>query len=183
MASQRLIIAKIGGRAAEITRERFEHWASKRTSDDPSEWDSGQWPEGIRIEADRWFDDLRQYSTAPPILFYAEYNDYWSSFPPSRFVGTIDRECLTVFGNRYEGFCTTLPLKTFVVDRLRQARRQPQNAEDETFAWLTLHAAREWCELVEGGVLVFVREVYGGLVEDREITESLTTEPKWMLSK
>src|SRR5262245_38250094 len=143
MASQRLIITKISGRASEVVRNNFVYWARQRTSDDRREWGPHQWPAPIRIEADQWFDDLRRHATGPPMLSYVEYNDYWSYCPPCRYIGELDCDLLGVYGNRYEGFCTTLPLKRVVVDSLRHTRRHGQWNEDRLFASLTLHIARD----------------------------------------
>ena len=180
MASQRLIITKLGGCAAEAALHRFRCWAALRTSTDRHEWDANQWPAAIRREADDWFDQLRQNSLGPPVLFYSEYNDYWSFCPPTRFIGEDDETLLCVFGNRYEGFCAVLPLKSIVAANLEQVQESGQWAEDRIFARLTLHAARDWDELVEGGVLVFVRQVLRGAIDDCEIVESLKAVPDWM---
>lgn len=180
MASQRLIIAKIGGRAAEITLGRFRYWASQRTARDPHEWSSEQWPTAIRAEADEWFQRLRQNALAPPVLFYAEYNDYWSFCPPCRFIGEGDGDLLCVYANRYEGFCATLPLKDKVVENLERVSSDGQHNEDRIFAWLTLHAARDWAALESGGALVFLREVLRECFDDREVSKSLAAAPDWM---
>ncbi|HEX2474821.1 MAG TPA: hypothetical protein VHK01_08750 [Lacipirellulaceae bacterium] len=179
MASQRLIIVKLGGRAAEFALDRFRYWRSQRTTQDRHEWDSLQWAAEIRSDADAWFESLRQNALLPPVLFYAEYVDLWSYCPPARFIGELDDEMLCIVADRYEGFCTKLPLKPNVLRSLKKTRSQWP--EDQMFSWLTLHGAQEWNGLVEGGSLVFLRQIIRGSVEDHEVVESLRIVPDWMI--
>jgi hypothetical protein len=181
LASQQLTIVKLGGRAAETALDRFRYWAGRRTSNDRHDWRPDQWPAEIRSNADAWFEELRQNSLLPPVLFFAEYVDLWSYCPPARFIGELDDEMLCIIADRYEGFCTRLPLKPNVAECLKETRRRGQYREDRLFAWLTMHAAQEWNGLVEGGALVFLRQIIRGSVEDHEVVESLSVVPDWML--
>ena len=144
MASQRLTIAKISGRAAELALDRFAFWASQRSTNDRTEWGPYQWPESVRSEADKWFEQLRQNSLSVPVLFYAEYNDYWSFCPPTRFIGEVDPRLLSIYANRFEGFCIRLPLAAELMESLETVRISGQWNEDRLFASLVIHAARDW---------------------------------------
>ena len=48
MTHQRLIFAKIGGKAADHTVSRFDDWYRQRTSDSRTEWNLTQWPAAAR---------------------------------------------------------------------------------------------------------------------------------------
>jgi hypothetical protein len=111
-------------------------------------------------------------------VFYAEYVDLWSYCPPDRFLR--DHGLIQMFGDRYELLCFPLPFAPDVVKQLNKIRTRGQWEEDRLFAALTLFASLSWDALVDEAVLVFLRRVVGGAVDDHEITESLCAIPGWM---
>jgi len=181
MASQHLVIAKLGGLAAKAAVDCFRQWESERTASDKQEWGPHQWPADTRARADDWFESLRQSAETPPTVFYAEYVDFWSFCPPCRFICDADENALSMYTDRYEGHCIELPLKVGLIEDLTNVSRDGQWPEDRLFAMLTLHAAREWEALIGGGALVFLRQIFRSAMEDQEIIDSLGTVPKWML--
>lgn len=180
MASQYLTIAKIGGLAAEATLRQFQTWSTARIGEQSSEQASEQWPVTMRAAADQWADSLRRSAHQPPVVFYVEYVDLWSFCPPVRFLR--EHGLLEMFGDRYELLCFPLPFNSDVAEKLTKARNQGQWDEDRLFATLTLLAAESWNRLVDNAVLVFLRLVVSGTIEDQEIRNSLAVLPEWMES-
>jgi hypothetical protein len=82
--------------------------------------------------------------------------------------------------DRYELFCLPLPMDGSLIGRLRRLCHEGQWNEDRLLAHLVLAAASAWNEIVDTAVLVFLREVTGGAVEDHEIESSLAKVPAWM---
>jgi hypothetical protein len=178
MASQYFTIAKIGGLAAVETIRRFTEWNQQRTADNPTEWDPMQWPANVRNEADAWAGRLREHGHEPPVVFFAEYVDLWSSDPARRFL--VEMGLLSICANRFELSCLPLPLSPSARNHLAKVKKSGQWSEDRFFATVTLHAADAWGEIVEEAVLVFLRRVIGGLVEDDAIEASLLNLPDWI---
>lgn len=178
MASQRLTIAKVGGEAAKATLRIFGEWSRARLVDDQNEWSPEQWPEDTRRCADAWATELRHSGHKPPVLFYVEYVDLWSSCPPLRHIGPDS--LIQVMADRYELFCLPLPMSGALMGRLQHVRDQGQWDEDHLFASLVLKAASAWNEIVDTAILVFLRQVIGAAVEDQEIQQSLTEVPGWL---
>ena len=177
MASQRLTIAKIGGRAADEASRVFLAWRDARISNAPRDYQP-EFPSEVRSIADDWAEHLREHGHEPPVVFFLEYFDLWSFSPPLLHLenhGLID-----VVGNQYELYLLELPLTEAAAEELIRVRDHGQYAESRFFATVTLHAAEEWNALVDRSVLIFLRKVVAGSVEDEEIVASLMIIPEWV---
>lgn len=178
MASQRLTIAKIGGRAADETRRVFLDWNDARISNDPMVYNREHFPSEVRNTADDWAEDLREHGHEPPVIFFLEYIDLWSFSPP--VLHLENHGLIEVVGNQYELYFLELPLTEAAAVELVHVRDHGQYNESRFFATVTLHAAEEWSALVDRAVLIFLRNVVAGSVEDKEITASLKIIPEWV---
>jgi len=178
MPSQTLTIAKIAGNAADATVALFQEWQAKRVPSDDGVCDPDQWPESVRREADQWVARLSSRRHQPPILFYAEYVDLWSSSPVMRFHG--EKSLLLMMTSRFELYCLPLPLGEEAFAKLKTLRSKGQHQEDRLFGALTISAIEAWQDLIERSALVFIREVVAALIEDEEVTASQTGVPSWI---
>lgn len=187
MASQRITIAKIGGASAAKVTSRFLDWANARTVDDPAEWSPEQWPVSARQEMDGFALALRSHGHIPPVIYFSEHVDLWS-------MGDVFDRWLTVEGeaqsihlhaDRFELWCYPLPDDGSLAKRLQASTRlkRIQNRHPQEERWFTmdlLEATLAWDGMTETAVLVVLREVLGGLVEDSELEESFGTIPEWI---
>ena len=181
MPSQYLTIAKIAGEASNETLRQFLAWNALRNCTDPNEWDPKQWPERTRLAADEWANRLRAHAHEPPVIFYTEYVDLWSSgFPQPQL---NEHGLISIMANRFELSCLPLPLTAAARTDLERLSTDGQFDEYRWFARHTLDAADSWNKLVGQAVLVFLRLVVSGLVNDDELLESLKTVPGWMKSE
>ena len=178
VASQRLTIAKIGGKAAQAASRQFRDWRQARLVENPNEWETEQWPETVRRRADSWADNLRQQGHEPPVVFFAEYVDLWSFCPPFRFLAK--HGLIQMMADRHELFCIDLPFSKDLTRQLEQLRTHGQWDEDRFFGMVTLEAASAWNKLVDTAVLIFVRQVVAGSATDEEVSASLETVPDWI---
>ena len=178
MASQILTVVKIGGVSADAVRRQFLAWQDARLVDDPNEWEPNQWPEDVRSAADQWADAIRAHGHEPPVVFFSEFADLWSFCPPQRFLG--HHQSLQVYADRYELFCLPLPLASDGMTELSALVDNGQWDEDRYFASNVLSAINAWEKLVDDAVIVLLRRVIGGAVEDHEIEATLRSVPDWL---
>ncbi len=78
MAAQRITVAKLAGRSADVVLLRLEAWAAVRRASDPTEWSGEQWPPIVRRRADGFADRLRAHALSLPVVYFAEWADLWS---------------------------------------------------------------------------------------------------------
>jgi hypothetical protein len=189
MASQRITIAKIGGEAGVAITSRFRRWAELRVFDDPMEWDSAQWPIEARREIDAFASTLRAHGHELPVFYFSEYVDFWSMEDVySRWLSQPDRpRAIEVHCDRFQLWCYALPDGGSLADLLQRAPRlkrirERDSQEERWFTIQLLEAILAWSPMVEVAAVVVLREVFGGLVEDHEVDESLTIVPDWIAS-
>lgn len=181
MASQRVTIAKIGGKAGDIVLERLREWAGARQIDDPTEWRDDQWPASVRSQAAAFAERLRANALFPPVVHFVEWSDLWSMFDVyTRWL--TPPNCpppLEIDADRFEIFAYELPDGGRLERHLKKARRQ-QFPECDQYVTRLKEAVGAWGELVERSALIVVREVVGGLVTDEELVASLSVVPDWL---
>ena len=179
MASQRVTIAKIGGIAADFALMRLRAWAEARNTDDPDEWGVDQWPADIRLQVDDFAERLRANAVRPPVVYFVEWSDPWSMgdiytrwlTPPG------SRGPLQIYGNRFQVFAYALPDRGRLDRYLARAGGQWAD-EYDLYVVRLREAVKSWKSLVDGGVIIVLREVLGGLVTDEELAESLADLPE-----
>jgi hypothetical protein len=172
MATQRITIAKLAGRAGESTVERFLYWESRRGPG--STW-SAEVGRQIRAFAER----LRSYSTEPWMVYFAEWIDRWSMgdlfcshIATLQGVGPI-----TVETGRYQLKC--FPVSKAVVLSFRSVQ-QFGNQEAEWFESRLSEALQAWQTVADTAAIVLVREVVGATTTDSEMKAALHTLPDWL---
>lgn len=169
---------------------RFRGWAGLRTIADPSEWGPDQWPAPARKEMDAFASSLRSNGHKPPVVYFSEHVDLWSMGDLFRrsFPSSDHHELIELHSDRGVLWCYPLPDGGTLSDLLRRSsrlkrirERNPQ--EDRWFTAHLLEATLAWEGIVDVAAIVLLREVFGGLVEDSEIGESLTTIPGWIVKR
>jgi hypothetical protein len=174
LATQRVTIAKVGGRAADVALLRLREWAAARKDADPDEWSSDQWPSSVRGQADTFADRLRAHSLSLPVIYFVEWSDLWS-------MGDLFSRWLTppggppplaIHADRFEVYGYALPDGGHLGRHLTTAGPQ-QFGEYDQFVGLLHEAVGAWQELAERAALIVLREVVGGLVTDEELKASL----------
>jgi hypothetical protein len=180
MATQRISIVKIGGVAGDAAAELLRKWAELRTSPSRTEWDAEQWPESVRQQIDSLSQSLRDNSLSPPIVHFVEWIDTWSMFDlfHSRFLPRESPTPLIVYGNRFEIYGYCLPDGDQFLNRL--TKRTHQFSESKWFDTRLREAVDAWKELLDRSLIVVLREVTGGLVEDHDVVDSLAEMPTWL---
>jgi hypothetical protein len=182
LASQRVTVAKIGGAGAEVVLARFREWSATRLPDDPDCWIASEFfPADVRSQADAFAEVLRANALTPPVVHFVEYADLWS-------MGDVFDRWLSppkgpkpffVAANAYNLHAYELPDGRKLTKYLANAGRQ-QFDECNTYIRRLREAIHAWHKLVDCAVIVVLRHVIGGLVEDDEITASLQTVPPWL---
>ena len=190
MATQRITIAKIGGLAASAVIAQFHDWACTRTTDDPTEWGSHQWPPIVRREMETFALALRANGHEPPVVYFNEHVDSWSmgNLFTRWFPANDVRQPIELHADRFELWCYHLPDDGALVDLLQRSRRRkcmrerkPQ--EDRWFTINLLEAAFAWDWMIDIAAMVVLREALGGSLMDSELEQSLTVVPEWIVKR
>lgn len=176
MATQRLTVAKIGGKSADCTRQLFDVWRSKRIATSPDDFSDEQWPIESQNSADRWMSALRQNSLSPPVLFYVEYADLWSSSPSLR----LSDDARVIMTRNVELLSVRTPFDDDLLKQIKRLAKRGQWQEDRWFGTVMLEAVEAWSELSPEGLIVIAREVTRGLFDDREVEASLMSVAPWV---
>jgi hypothetical protein len=165
MPTQRVTLAKIGGLAADAIEHQFELWSRQKSGED--------YPENIQQSVDEFAEILRLHAAKPPVVYFSEWIDMWSM--GDLILGFGNAPVTKVDGIVYQACCHRPPI-CFKSTRIGDEPTQ----ESE---WL-LHRLREaenaWGELVPNYVIVVLRRVVGGLVEDGEIEAAQQSLPDWV---
>jgi len=168
MATQRLTIAKVGGRSAQLVAAQFQNW-QRHANEDRS-------PSEVSAAVDRFAAQLRDNAHCPPILYFAEWIDQWSM--GDLVPGLGDDSAVVVAGSRFEACCHKPPIA------MRATTINGQEAQE--VRWLRSRiqeAENAWSELTQEAVIIVLREPLGALVSDEELTESLGSIPPWLASQ
>jgi len=184
LASQRITIAKVGGKAGDLVLQRLRKWAGARLVDDPNEWSRDIWPSTVRAQADAFAEQLRANALCPPVIHFVEWSDLWS-------MGDLYTRWLTppkspppleIDADRFQVYAYELPDSGRLERYLAKAPRQ-QFAECDQYVTRLREAVGAWGELVERSALIVLREVVGGLVTDEELVASLLVVPGWLMEE
>lgn len=182
MASQRVTLAKIGGVAVDAVAALSRRWAAARTTADPCEWSSEQWPLAARKEADDFARALRAHCCEPPVISFAEWSDLWSMGDVfDRLLSPPESpDPIWIYADRYEIRGYMLPDDGRLNRHLAGHRRRPHVDEYELLAMRLREAISSWDTMVERAALVLLREPVGGFVTDDELLNSLRHMPEWL---
>jgi hypothetical protein len=182
-----MIVAKIGGESGQAVASRFRGWAKLRVCEDPTEFESSQWPLEARREMDEFASSLRIHGHELPVVYFNEHVDLWLS------AGTYEDwlmpgdgpQAIEVHADQHQLWCYTLPDGDLLAKSLQAATRlkriRSRSAQEER--WFTiqlLEAVLAWTPIIEVAAIVVVRQVFGGFVEDQEIKDSTKLIPSWI---
>lgn len=180
MASQRMIVAKVGGEAAVSLFDRFRNFDPQGT---PLRGDRDSRSGG---ELQHFVSCLRAHSHCPPVLFYAEYVDMWSMGDvfTRPFAGCNRRRFLQV-EDGIELMVYRLPdkgrLERTIRAALRSKRaRSAQWQETRLYLTILLESVLSWEEIKGKTAVVVVRDVHGSLVLDEDVIRSMKHVPDWI---
>jgi hypothetical protein len=184
MATQRITIAKIAGRAASVVRTRFAEWSAARTVRDPSLWSADQWPADCRRAVDAFAARLRAEAHVPPVVYFSEHVDLWSMGDLfDRYLPT-GGDLRVVMGDEFVLTCYSLPdggtLGSRLEDRSGQGAADEHPQEHHWFRARLSEAVRAWDPLCGEAVLVLLRQILEGSVTDEEMKQSLLRAPPWV---
>lgn len=164
MATQRITLAKIGGAAGRHVAAKFARWFADGRDN--------EFPAAVQRNIDRFAAALRA-NPVPPVVYFAEWIDLWSMGDLVPGLGTDTAS--VVIGERFWASCHEMPV---TLSALTIAGEFPQ--ETQWLAARLREAEDAWAELAPDAVLVVLREVLDGTVLDSDLTESLTTIPRWL---
>jgi hypothetical protein len=152
VATQRLTVATLAGRAAVAVSARFEQWRSA--------------PD---IEAvDRMCASLREHALDLPMVYFAEWVDRW-------LMGDLVPGPGAVEGRRSQATCLS------PTEALGWAGRcGSQFAEQGWFAGRLREAAAGWGGVGEPYAVVVVREAVGASATDDEVQAAADRLPAWL---
>ena len=167
MATQRLTIAKVGGRSAQLVLALFQAWQRRATEDRSSS--------EILAAIDMFVEQLRDHAHCPPILYFTDWIDQWSM--GDLVPGLGNKSAIVVAGNRFEACCHKPPIS------MRTTTIQGQEAQETRWLRSRIQEAENaWSELTQEAVIIVIREPLGALVSDEELVESLGSTPPWLAS-
>jgi len=140
-----------------------------------------QWPELVREKADDFADQLRAHAFAPPIVYFVEWADLWTTghlffrwlTPPDAPVP------FAVHANRHEIFAYGLPDGGRLIDYLAAASPQ-QCTETDWFIRRLREAIEAWQNLVDRAILIVLRCVVEGSALDEHVKASMRIAPAWL---
>jgi hypothetical protein len=165
MATQRLILAKISGAAAEKVAEQFRRW--EQLAADSRNLDH------LSRAVDHFAETLCAHAHRPPVTYFAQWIDLWSM---GDFVPGLGRDQSVVVGTgRFEACCHDLPVAvsaTTIDGAVSQETLWLKNRINE--------AEQAWADLASASVLVILREPLGSMVTDEELLASQLSVPPWL---
>jgi hypothetical protein len=181
LASQRVAIAKIGGEASKKIRSLLSELAAARKVVDDLEWSMDQWQSFDRLKIDQFAEYLLAHACSLPVVYYVEWSDYWSMGdifhywlkPPGGFTPII------LHGNKFEVFAYALPDDNFLARHLEGIKHQ-QFDEYDLLKTRLLEAVRSWDRIVNQSIIVLLREVFGGIITDEELLNSMNQDHDWI---
>ena len=187
MATQRITVATIAGRAGEVVVGRFRDWSAARDRRDPSLWAPEQWPEPSRRAAEAFAVRVREHGYALPVVYFSEYLDAWSMGDVfERWLAPSGgNELLRIHADRFELFCYPLPDDEALARSLQEALR-PHSLHERAaseYLWFLgrLLEAEEACVTVEGtAALVVLRAVLGRTRLEEEVAVAAGQVPAWL---
>jgi hypothetical protein len=181
------IAVVIGAAAGQIVAS-FRRWDSQRVADadDPTLVEPSQWPGVCRREMALFVGALRDNAAEPPIVFYREYVDSWSSFDVvlDNFRGKDCRESIEVCFESSQLVCYPLPDSGALAGSLKAAKRRRSYRDlDKERRWFadSLLDACEACGWLAGEAAIIVtRRVVAPTVLDEEIIAAMQRIPDWL---
>ena len=133
-------------------------------------------PSEFAVAIDAFATRLREHANYPPVLYFAEWIDLWSM--GDLVPGLGDEQSVTVASSRFEVACHRSPIRiqaTTIAGEETQETRWLRNRIQE--------AQDAWSNMTQESVIIVLREVFGGLVADEELVESLGSTPSWLSSQ
>lgn len=174
MASQKVTILAVGETLAGEIWNQAQRWSDQRTTDDPNEWSSEQWPRDVRQQIDRLVDRILPEAVAPPVLYWSQHVDLWS-------MGDVFLHAMSV-GSAESTFLLTDRFEIYL-RRASAGDKIPRNVNQaDEYRWLESRLAEAmsaWAELAPNRVVILIREPLDSLWTDDEVTASLKQTPKW----
>lgn len=152
MATQRLTVATLAGKAAAAVFALFRSWSANSE------------PDAI----DRFCDSLRQHGHLLPIVYFSEWIDRW--LMGDRVPGPDAIE-----GRRYQAACLSVEQAITWAGSCGD-----QFPEYEWLAARLREAAAGWGVVAERYAVVVVREVFSASTTDEEVRASLDVVPAWL---
>lgn len=178
MASQKVTIFAIGGNLADAIWQQAQHCYAQRLNDDTKEWAPEQWPSSTRSEVNALANGLLAKAFTPPVLYRSQHVDLWSGgdvFDAAMGSSPVAPVC-QLLTERYEVY----------VQRAHVSDIVPRNPNEfDEHRWLEQRLAEAlaaWAGFSEERLIVLVREVLGGLWEDRDVSDSLEQLPAWWIN-
>jgi hypothetical protein len=177
MASQLITVFVHGGLNAQNILQRTAVWSAEAVYDATQECNT--WPESSQIAADQFISQLLQSATDQATLYYSQWLDYWSMGDVFQYL-TPHHEIpqFTIDTKRYELYQVRLPDA-----ELKQAihKELPRHATPETrrFVWQIQQALESWEHLCPTAVLLVIRQITGGMLDDTEIQSALSQGSTW----
>jgi hypothetical protein len=164
--------AKVAGEAAAVIHERFLRWLA-----------ASEFPDAIRAEIDDFAVKLKANAASPPVLYFNEWADMWST---GDLLPNMGNEEAVAFGNGFEAWCHVSPIKVDEYEeRINRLTVGGKSAQEARWLLARLREAEDaWAEMLrDNWVLIVLREVLGPTVTDEEIEASLYSIPKWLERK
>jgi hypothetical protein len=152
MATQRLIVATLGGEAATAVVALFRSWSANA---DP-------------VAIDRFCASLRDNELSLPVVYFSEWADRW-------LMGDLAPGPAAVEGRRCQAACLSPEQAIAWAGGCGH-----QSSEQEWLAARLQEAAAGWGSVAEQYAVVVVREVVGPSTTDDEVRASLGSVPAWL---
>ena len=188
MATQHITLIKIGGKSGTAVIRAFRAWNDTHKTRDRSKCHSEQWPPSARRQMDRLIAALREHRHEPPVLFFLEYVDLWSSFGLFEMVLSPEggnKPVRVVSDGASPVYCYPLPDGGVLADSLRRRLRSRRITgrmppEDRWFVTFLLEAVLAWESLADTSALVIVREPIDVSDSDTEVSNRLKGVAGWI---
>jgi hypothetical protein len=187
MATQRVIVAKIGGPSGDAVFQRLRKCrVQSRSSSGKPHRDEGKDSEA-NADLRRLVSSLRSHAHTPPVVFFSEYADCWSMGDvfDRPFGDCHGRRILRIDGGSLKFIAYRLPdgghLERVVRSQLRRKHARERTPQETSwYLMILLECLLSWEGPATDAVLVLIRDIKGGLVMDSEVEEAMNHVPKWL---
>jgi hypothetical protein len=184
--NQWITIAVIGGASATMVLQLVEQWDSQRKQFEPCN-SVGKWPTHLRRDLRKFVRALEKHATDPPVLFYRRYVDQWSMGDQfDVLAGARNRQSrrIEIACDNLELIGYALPDRGNLLRRIDQRRSQRQTNVGAIETGWFLDAIRDaytaWSVRRGTAVIIVLRDVVGGLVDDDQIESSMLMPADWL---
>jgi hypothetical protein len=180
--NQRVTVALIAGASGKAVQKLVRRWKNQRL---PDAADSKSWisPINVQREVRAFTRTLHRHAEYPPVLFYRQYVDQWSMGDVFDLVDRGPFATAVQLGDS-ELYAYSLPDRGTLSKQFGAARRPSAKSIGRTEKIWFIDAIRDAIRTSQArkytSILIVVREVVGGLIDEHDVSTAMADTVDWL---